>query len=239
MKRASGGELVWSSPGWTRTNNPPVNSRMLCQLSYRGSAAAHCSRRLRRIRGSRSRTSASRCWSSRRCSASALGELAVQAPLAQPQQQLLGRLLVDLVGVGHRVELGEERRQLAVRAASSPRRCARTRRWSSSSKCSGPSSSRIAVQLRVRGDAGERASLEPRAGVEQARRDAPRARAAARRREAGLGFRRQVEQVGREPQRVELLGRVGSDVRNSRTRRTRAAVARPLDAAAARGAPDS
>src|SRR6266576_450222 len=25
-----------SSPGWTRTNNPPVNSRMLCQLSYRG-----------------------------------------------------------------------------------------------------------------------------------------------------------------------------------------------------------
>src|SRR6185437_1346937 len=30
----------WSSPGWTRTNNPPVNSRMLCQLSYRGLAAA-------------------------------------------------------------------------------------------------------------------------------------------------------------------------------------------------------
>jgi inner membrane transporter RhtA len=28
-----------SSPGWTRTNNPPVNSRMLCQLSYRGTAA--------------------------------------------------------------------------------------------------------------------------------------------------------------------------------------------------------
>jgi hypothetical protein len=25
-----------SSPGWTRTNNPPVNSRMLCQLSYWG-----------------------------------------------------------------------------------------------------------------------------------------------------------------------------------------------------------
>ena len=28
-----------SSPGWTRTNNPPVNSRMLCQLSYRGPTA--------------------------------------------------------------------------------------------------------------------------------------------------------------------------------------------------------
>jgi hypothetical protein len=27
------------SPGWTRTTNPSVNSRMLCQLSYRGSLA--------------------------------------------------------------------------------------------------------------------------------------------------------------------------------------------------------
>jgi hypothetical protein len=33
-------EASRSSPGWTRTNNPPVNSRMLCQLSYRGLAAA-------------------------------------------------------------------------------------------------------------------------------------------------------------------------------------------------------
>src|SRR5712691_5875561 len=32
--------VLRSSPGWTRTNNPPVNSRMLCQLSYRGLAAA-------------------------------------------------------------------------------------------------------------------------------------------------------------------------------------------------------
>ena len=29
-----------NSPGWTRTNNPPVNSRMLCQLSYRGTVRA-------------------------------------------------------------------------------------------------------------------------------------------------------------------------------------------------------
>jgi hypothetical protein len=29
------------SPGWTRTNNPSVNSRMLCQLSYRGSLSPH------------------------------------------------------------------------------------------------------------------------------------------------------------------------------------------------------
>ena len=32
-----------SSPGWTRTNNPSVNSRMLCQLSYRGRSGAECS----------------------------------------------------------------------------------------------------------------------------------------------------------------------------------------------------
>lgn len=27
---------VACSPGWTRTNNLPINSRLLCQLSYRG-----------------------------------------------------------------------------------------------------------------------------------------------------------------------------------------------------------
>lgn len=29
--------LSQSSPNWTRTNNPSINSRMLCQLSYGGS----------------------------------------------------------------------------------------------------------------------------------------------------------------------------------------------------------
>src|ERR687893_2971158 len=28
------------SPGWTRTSNPSINSRMLCQLSYRGKVTA-------------------------------------------------------------------------------------------------------------------------------------------------------------------------------------------------------
>ena len=37
-KRSAHGFDPFSSPGWTRTNNPPVNSRMLCQLSYRGPA---------------------------------------------------------------------------------------------------------------------------------------------------------------------------------------------------------
>jgi hypothetical protein len=32
---------VTSSPGWTRTTNPSVNSRMLCQLSYRGITGVH------------------------------------------------------------------------------------------------------------------------------------------------------------------------------------------------------
>src|SRR6476619_1492351 len=39
------GPFCAGSPGWTRTNNPPVNSRMLCQLSYRGSVQrAHISK---------------------------------------------------------------------------------------------------------------------------------------------------------------------------------------------------
>ncbi|MDX6363332.1 MAG: hypothetical protein QOC85_2342, partial [Streptomyces sp.] len=30
-----------SSPDWTRTSNLPVNSRLLCQLSYRGLLGVH------------------------------------------------------------------------------------------------------------------------------------------------------------------------------------------------------
>src|SRR4051812_14204555 len=35
-KEAQAIGLGFCSPAWTRTKNPPVNSRMLCQLSYRG-----------------------------------------------------------------------------------------------------------------------------------------------------------------------------------------------------------
>src|SRR5688500_2168543 len=35
---------LFYSPEWTRTTNPPVNSRMLCQLSYRGRQRHDCSR---------------------------------------------------------------------------------------------------------------------------------------------------------------------------------------------------
>ena len=42
--------LCSCSPAWTRTSNPPINSRMLCQLSYRGSLRQrqHCSNGERR-----------------------------------------------------------------------------------------------------------------------------------------------------------------------------------------------
>lgn len=30
--------MCGGSPGWSRTSNLPVNSRLLCQLSYRGSS---------------------------------------------------------------------------------------------------------------------------------------------------------------------------------------------------------
>ena len=39
-RQAGRGSERESSPGWTRTSNPPVNSRMLCQLSYAGTQRA-------------------------------------------------------------------------------------------------------------------------------------------------------------------------------------------------------
>src|SRR4029077_4860236 len=61
---------VVSSPGWTRTNNPPVNSRMLCQLSYRGIGGGIVARRQANALIS-SRTSASFSWSPWRASGDA------------------------------------------------------------------------------------------------------------------------------------------------------------------------
>jgi hypothetical protein len=45
--RGNGGQQTTRpcSPGWTRTSNPSVNSRMLCQLSYRGLLPARGHRR--------------------------------------------------------------------------------------------------------------------------------------------------------------------------------------------------
>src|SRR5437764_5503338 len=105
-----------SSPGWTRTNNPPVNSRMLCQLSYRGVAAAIVAGPL---------AASCECANLVAERGEALleldepivvgvRELPLEPSLPQPEEQLLGRLLGDLLLVSQRVELGEERCQLAV-----------------------------------------------------------------------------------------------------------------------------
>ena len=40
MKKDPKGVLFLCSPDWTRTSNLPVNSRLLCQLSYGGSREA-------------------------------------------------------------------------------------------------------------------------------------------------------------------------------------------------------
>ena len=54
-------------PGWTRTTNPPVNSRMLCQLSYRGRQPRDCSRAFRgALRGGRRRAGRTRAHASLR-----------------------------------------------------------------------------------------------------------------------------------------------------------------------------
>src|SRR6185312_17466451 len=101
-----------SSPGWTRTNNPPVNSRMLCQLSYRGLAAAI-------VAGLREGPDLVAELGERLLQldeALVVGacELALQSAFPQAQQQLAGRLERDLLLVAERVQLGEQRGQLGI-----------------------------------------------------------------------------------------------------------------------------
>ena len=45
-----GGDEMKSSPNWTRTSNPSINSRMLCQLSYGGMGFATQSLRWQRMK---------------------------------------------------------------------------------------------------------------------------------------------------------------------------------------------
>ena len=108
-----------SSRGWTRTNNPPVNSRMLCQLSYAG-RPADCSGAGRGHASSRiaSLTRASCVCSSFIWSNSASRELPAQPALAQVQEQLLARPLVESLPRRARVELGPEREQVALELAA-------------------------------------------------------------------------------------------------------------------------
>ena len=71
------------------------------------------------------------------------------------------------------------------------------------------------------GDAGEGAALEPLAGLQKARRDhadGARSRAGC---ESRLRLRRQVEQIGRETPRVEMLGESGCAPQERLDRRER------------------
>src|SRR6476661_6426639 len=170
---------VVSSPGWTRTNNPPVNSRMLCQLSYRGIGGGNCS--------PPSGEGSDLLPESREALleldqpiAGGFRELALHRALAQAEEELARRLEGDLVLVPQRVQLGEQRRQLVVGLILSEqvRPC--------------PSVQLVVEVLRaeqlqlrqqrlVRRHAREGAALEPRASVQEPRRHEVRgARTAAR-----------------------------------------------------------
>ncbi len=86
---------------------------MLCQLSYRGSAGAIVARGQSSSRIS-ARIRCSACWSCSTRPFGGGGELPLELPLAQPEQQLLRGRDGDGVLLGERVELREQRRQLAV-----------------------------------------------------------------------------------------------------------------------------
>src|SRR5579884_828467 len=192
-----------SSPGWTRTNNPPVNSRMLCQLSYRGSAAAI-------VAGSFAASGegadlvaqlGERLLELHEPLAVRPRELPLEAALAQAEQELARRLERDLLLVAKGVQLGEERREVAVGTLLSEQ------------VRPGPAVELVVEVLRaeqlelgpqrfVRSHAGERVALEPPPRIEQPRGDDPcGAGAAAGGREPRLGLGRQVEQVGGDANR--------------------------------------
>src|SRR6478672_592059 len=105
-----------SSPGWTRTNNPPVNSRMLCQLSYRGLAAPSLAALRSELGEGPDLVPELRERLLELDESLAVGvrKLPLQPTLAQAQQELAGRLERDLLLVEERVQLGEKRREFAV-----------------------------------------------------------------------------------------------------------------------------
>src|SRR6476620_4862443 len=197
---------VVSSPGWTRTNNPPVNSRMLCQLSYRGIGGGNCS--------PPSGEGSDLLPESREALleldqpiAGGFRELALHRALAQAEEELARRLEGDLVLVPQRVQLGEQRRQVVVGLILSEqvRPC--------------PSVQLVVEVLRaeqlqlrqqrlVRRHARESAALEPRASVQKPRRyDAGRELSASN--ETRLRFWRKIKQIGCKPHGFVLLRSIG------------------------------
>ena len=165
-----------------------------------------------------------------------VAELAPDPPLAQAEQELLRGALVDAF---RRPRAHRARRRDPPRGSAPPQRArSRSRRCSSESKCSGPSSARIGTSDAMRGDAGERVPLEPLTRVEQPRRHVSgRRRRRRARREAGLRLLREVELVGRVADRVLPLGRVLEARREPRGRGRTPPAGRPR--ARSRGARDN
>ncbi len=101
-------QVLRSSPGWTRTNNPPVNSRMLCQLSYRGRQPRDCSHAFRAALAGRteaamrrnpttcvaSPSSASRCSLVSSCSLPAGSRPVLASPHSRSGSAPTGSILV-------------------------------------------------------------------------------------------------------------------------------------------------
>ena len=134
-------------------------------------------------------------------------EFALEPALAQAEEELARGLERDLLFVAKRVELCEQRGQLTVGRLVAEQ--------------IGPSSTMELIievlraeqlELRQQGfvsrHSRKRTSLEPRPGVEQARRDDLRGARSRARRERRLGLRREVEKVGGESPRIEVLRRV-------------------------------
>src|SRR5206468_11903999 len=181
----------FSSPGWTRTNNPPVNSRMLCQLSYRGTAPFGA----RSVAAARSGSGqleegalhpAEGLLEVEQPLALGAGELAPELPLAQAKQKLSRRPLVDPVRRGARVELGDERRNpLAglLAAEQEVTELAVERRV----EVLRPKLREVGPQLRVREDARERVPLPALVRVDHPDGDGRPARLRAARRACGRG----------------------------------------------------
>src|SRR6185312_9921443 len=215
-----------SSPGWTRTNNPPVNSRMLCQLSYRGLAAAIVAG----LREGPDLVAELRELLLELDETLAVGvrKLPLQPTLAQAQQQLTGRLERELLLVAERVQLGEQRGQLGVGGALLLEQVRPRAPVQFVVEVLRPHQLEVRQKRLVRRNARQGAPLEPLAGVEQARRDDARRTRSRARRERRLGLRREVEEVGCEAPRIEMLRRVRLRTQERLDRRERGVAVRSL-----------
>ena len=180
---------------------------MLCQLSYRGSAAAIVARLTER----RNLDPKPLDLVEKLAFPVAVGvlKLSPQSTLAQAHDHLPRGVLGDAVGVAERVELGEQRVDVAVRRLLSEQERTHATVQLVVEEL-GRELLELGAERLVRGDARERAALEPLACIEEpGRDDAGGARATPRRRKAGLHLRRQIEEVGRNADCLEVVGLLG------------------------------